>query len=76
MEYDKLLEIAKAKIEELPIGTNFLVKQLFNGTDWNSLPKGDKLGFGRYFKKSINLLENVEYCGKAENNSAMYEKTK
>ena len=36
----------------------------------------EKLGFGRYFKKAVmnGCIQNVEYIGKADNNSAQYKK--
>ncbi len=63
-------------IEKIPPGTNFMVKDLFEGIDWNSLTKGDRLSFGRYFKNAVkeNVISDVGYIGKATNNSAIYIK--
>lgn len=76
MDYRKLLNDASARIENIPVGQLFFVKDLFYGTEWNELEKGEKLGFGRYFKKAVNekKIPNVQFVGKADNNSAQYRK--
>lgn len=76
MDYEAWLNKAVQRIATLRVGTEFVVKELFNGTDWNSLPRGDKLGFGKYFKSAVtdDKFSKVEYIGKAENNSAKYRK--
>ena len=40
--------------------------------------QGDRLNFGRYFKNKVlnGKIPNVSYIGKAENNSALYQKEK
>lgn len=76
MDYNNLLEEACESIESTPIGSVFYVKELFNGTRWNELAKGDKLNFGKYFKEAVtdNRVPGVEFIGKATNNSAQYRK--
>lgn len=76
MDYNELLHIAERQINEVPINGVFVVKDLFTGTKWTSLPRGDKLGFGRFFKNKVTngTIANIKYAGKASNNSAEYEK--
>lgn len=77
MDYEKLLEHAKDFInKELEPGTIFEVKQLFNGTVWEALEKGDKVGFGRYFSSAIKKgrIKNVIRLERAKNNHARYQK--
>lgn len=76
MDYNELLHIAERQIDEVPINNDFFVKDLFTGTKWTSLPRGDKLGFGRFFKNKVisGTIDNIEYIGKDQNNSAKYKK--
>ena len=76
MDYNELLDNARAHIRSIPVGQVFFVKDLFFGTGWNGLERGEKLGFGRYFKKAVTekTILGVEYIGKADNNSAQYRK--
>ena len=76
MSYEEFLEKAIYAIEKLSPHKVFFVKDLINGTEWNELKKGDKLSFGRLFKKAVteNKIKNVKFIGKANNNSAQYEK--
>ena len=76
MSYEEFLEKAIYTIEKMPRHTVFFVKNLIKGTEWNELKKGNKLSFGRLFKKAVtdNKVKNVKFIGKADNNSAKYEK--
>lgn len=76
MDYDLWLNKAKKKIENLSSERQFLLKELFQGTEWNELSRGEKLSFGRYFKNAVNdgTISDVFYIGKADNNSAKYKK--
>lgn len=76
MNYSKLLEIANAHINIIPTGQVFVANDLFPGTEWNQLQKGEKLQFGKLFKNAVSdgKCPNVVYIGKAENNSAQYKK--
>lgn len=75
MDYSELLEKAKKSISTIPNGQIFLAKDLFPGTEWNQLSKGEKLGFGRNFKNKVTSgkIPNLMYVGKADNNSAQYQ---
>lgn len=76
MGYNEMFDRACTHIRNLPVGQIFFVKDLFYGTGWNELERGEKLGFGRYFKKAVaeKTIPDVEYIGKADNNSAQYRK--
>ena len=74
--YELMFEDALAVIYGMPVGTMFVARDLFKGTEWNSLEKGSRLGFGGFFKRKVmqNLVPNVQYIGKKDNNSAQYMK--
>ena len=76
MDYNELLNKANKHIDTIQSNEVFFVKDLFHGTEWNALERGEKLGFGRFFKKEVmnGSIQNVEYIGKADNNSAQYKK--
>ncbi len=76
MDYNELLAEACARIDNLPAGQVFFVKDLFYGTGWNDLKRGEKLCFGKYFKKAVltGMILGVQFIGKADNNSAQYMK--
>lgn len=76
MPYEEALAIALMKIDSLDSGTEFGVKDLFEGTFWNNLDKGTRLNVGRNFKNRVdnNLIPEIQYIGKAANNSARYRK--
>ena len=76
MNYNELLCKAEEYIGTIQSNEVFFVKDLFRGTEWNELERGEKLGFGRCFKKMVmeHSILNVEYIGKADNNSAQYKK--
>ena len=78
MDYEKLLGIAEQKIIVLDIETEFFLKDLFDGTEWKKLKRGEKLSLGRRFKNFVETgkLPKVIYVGKAQNNSAIYRKVK
>jgi hypothetical protein len=67
---------AISKTGALPYGTVFLLKDLFDGVEWNRLSSGDKRDFGRQFKYHVKrgLVPNVVFVGKAQNNSSIYRK--
>ena len=76
MNYDILINRAISKTGALQLNTTFLLKDLFEGTEWNELDKGGRLGLGRRFKNDVldGIIPNVVYIGKAQNNSAIYKK--
>ena len=67
---------ARESINRMTPGTPFVVKDLFQGVEWNDLPRGDKLSFGKFFKNAVDSgqLAGVRFAGKRANNSASYIK--
>ena len=76
MDYEKWLNVAISKTGVLSQGTTFLLKDLFDGVNWNTLQNGECRELGRQFKIKVNnnLVPNVKYQCKADNNSAKYAK--
>ena len=77
MDYKKLLDYAKNFIEnEMKPGTIFESKSLFEGVEWESLEKGDRIGFGRYFSNAVKngRIKNIVRIERAKNNHARYIK--
>lgn len=76
MDYNLWINKAKSKIETLSNGQIFVLKDLFCGTDWDVLEVGDRLSLGKHFKNAVleKEFKNVSYLGKADNNSAQYQK--
>ena len=76
--FEELFTQAKKRAEKLPNGTIFKVRDLFKGTSWESLEKGDRVQFGGYFKRRVNggEVNGVIYLNKASDNSALYQISK
>ena len=76
MDYEKWINEAISKTGALPAETIFVLKDLFEGVTWNTLQNGEKRELGRQFKIKVNrnLVPNVEYYDKAQNNSSRYIK--
>ena len=76
MDYEKWLFEAISKTGTLLPNTVFVLKDLFDGVKWNTLSPGERREFGRQFKYKVTrgLIPNVEYIGKAQNNSSQYIK--
>lgn len=76
MDYEKWINEAISKTGALPLETIFVLKDLFDGVTWNTLQNGEKRELGRQFKIKINrnLVPNVEYYDRAQNNSSRYIK--
>lgn len=70
------MDCAISKTNKLKNGVEFILKDLFDGVQWNKLSVGERLCFGRYFKNEVieGKIPNVVYIGKAQNNSAKYKK--
>ena len=76
MSYEEAMTIALLKVGSLDIGTEFGVKDLFDGIVWNNLKKGMRLNIGKFFKSRVenHQVPGIQYIGKAANNSARYRK--
>ena len=77
MDYDNLLAIVTKKIAELPNNTIFTLRDLFSGIEWNSFPKGQRTGFGRYFKLKVKCsgIPDTVCIEKRKNGLSTYKKT-
>lgn len=76
MNYEEAMTVSLMKIGALRSGTEFGIKDLFEGVVWNGLERGEKLNIGRGFKNRVTngQVPNVVYMGKQANNSALYRK--
>lgn len=76
MNYEEAMTQALISIGELDANSEFMVKDLFMGTQWKSFDCGSRLSIGRAFKTRVTngQIPNVEYIGKHSNNSALYKK--
>lgn len=76
MNYDKWIDKAEQQIRNLSCGYTFVLKDLFKGVEWDELQKGQKIYLGKKFKNAVTegRFEGIRYIGKAENNSAKYQK--
>lgn len=76
MDNSKWMDRAKSRLSKTGANTEFFLKDLFDGVEWNDLTVGERLGFGKFFKSEVleEHVPNVKYIGKAQNNSARYKK--
>ena len=76
IDYDALLNEARQRIAALNTNTQFSLKDLFLGVQWESFSGGERREFGRRFKYAVNKGEipNTHWSGKAQNGTNMYTK--
>ena len=76
MDNLKWMDRAQSRLSQIGENTEFFLKDLFDGVEWNALTVGERLGFGRFFKNEVSegRVPNVEFIEKAPNNSARYKK--
>lgn len=76
MNVELFMGKARESITRLSSGQEFVVKDLFEGHEWNALPPGERRGFGIRFKNAVNsgMVADVEYIGRRQNNSSYYRK--
>lgn len=76
MDYELLMMESRKKIGCIAYGNIFVVKDLFDGAEWNAIPKGNRIAFGKYFKNEVldGKIPEIMYHCKAKNNSAQYKK--
>ena len=77
MDTDFWLDRARESIARVEAGRCFVLKDLFEGVEWAKVSRGDKLELGRVFKNHVmeKRFPDVVHIGKAQNNSATYQKT-
>lgn len=56
----------------------FVVRELFQGAEWEKLTNGEKRDYGKHFKNEVKQgnIPNVVYVQKRNNNHAEYKKIK
>lgn len=76
MDMQLWLERAIAKIATMPSGKEFEIRNLFYEVDWEALPKGDRIRFGKFFKNEVSdgRVTGIRYKEKNKNNHAKYIK--
>ena len=76
MNNQEWLAKAIAKIAELEGSKTFEVKDLFREVDWNTLSKGDRIGFGRFFANEVRekRIKSVVALERGKDNHSRYQK--
>jgi hypothetical protein len=76
MNYDEWTKKACLNIMKLNKGQEFELKSLFEGFEWESLKKGERIVFGKYFANEVreSRVNNVISIEKARNNHSKYLK--
>lgn len=76
MDYDVWINRAIMRIGELEVGKIFVLKDLFLGTEWNELLKGEKLTLGRRFKSTVenNRIPGISVIESPKGTSTTYKK--
>lgn len=76
MEYDFWMKKAKDAVNNLQTGSEFTLKELFQGFEWEQLSKGNRIALGKYFKNEVKCgkVDGVIYIAKNSNNSSKYMK--
>lgn len=78
MDYRNWINKAISKTGSIDFGAEFVLKDLFDGIEWNEPTSGSKQQLGRQFKNEVieGLVPDIKWIGKANNNSAKYRKEK
>ncbi len=76
MNVELFMGKARESIIRLSKGQEFVVKDLFEGHEWNSLSAEDRRGFGMRFKNAVKsgMFADIEFVGRKQNNSSYYRK--
>lgn len=76
IDYNALLEEAKNKIATLTVNTTFSLKDLYDGVHWETIPRGSRSFFGRYFKNAVlrGEIDHVVIIGENKIHSTLYQK--
>lgn len=78
IDYEVWLNKAVMQIGKLDIETIFVLKDLFQGIEWNILKKGERLNLGRKFKANVDTkkIPNVIVVDSPKGKSTTYKKAK
>ena len=76
MNIDLWMGKVRESLRRVKSGSTFVVKDLFEGHEWNQLSPGDKRNFWKAFKNAVSSgkYAGVRFLGKRENNSSEYMK--
>lgn len=77
MDYEAMMQKAIESINRnVVVGTKFVVRDLFEGHEWERLGKGDLINFGKYFSNQIkdNKISNVIKLERNKSNHSTYQK--
>ena len=76
MDYESWMLQAKQKISQLPVDKSFSLRELFDEANWNTLSKGERQGFGRFFRNEVtdNKVDGVVYLMKSS--AVLYKKNR
>ena len=74
MNMEQLVERAVRKARTLEVGTQFVVRELFDGVEWNGIAVGVRRKLGVHFRSYVNDHPDcgVVFLGKRANNSSEY----
>lgn len=79
MDYDTWLKEAKQYINtNIQYNEKFIIKNLFNGNQWETLSKGERISFGRYFSELVKTekINGVKKIERKANNHSQYIKVR
>ena len=77
MDYQEWMARALRRIEnDVAEGSVFEVKDLFEGHQWKTLPRGNRVGFGRYFANDVKegRVPGVVRLERGKDNHSRYTK--
>lgn len=76
MTFEELKNIALQEASRVDSGKVFILRDLFQGTVWSDIEKGDKLSLGRWFKKYTkgNCDCGWVFLEKRSDNAAQYQR--
>lgn len=76
MNINELLEKAKINTRYLQKKKQFVLKELFEGYEWESITKGDRIMLGKIFKNQVleGKIKDVRFVERKKNNHSKYEK--
>lgn len=72
---DELIEMAKAALGGLAIGTEFQLSDLVSKEVWTGAPKGARLSAGMAFRREMDVEPGVECLGRDPKNHQRYRRT-
>lgn len=71
---EQLLIQAQNGLQNMKFGQEFELRDLFKGTQWNAIKKGDRINLGKLFKKYVESSLQIRYLGKTSSNHCIYKK--